>query len=71
MTFEIYKDKAGEFRVRMKGDNGEKLFDGYKNKKDALHTIDTVMHQADTAAVYTVDKAGRKKRLHTTSRTNL
>ena len=40
-TFEIYKDKAGEFRVRFKAPNGEKMFasEGYASKAAATNAV--------------------------------
>ncbi|PZM07663.1 YegP family protein [Rhizobium tubonense] len=42
--FEVYKDKAGEFRFRFKASNGETMFssEGYKAKASALHAIDSI-----------------------------
>lgn len=42
-AFEIYKDKAGEFRVRFKY-NGETIFstEGYKSKSSAQNAIDSI-----------------------------
>lgn len=41
--FEIYKDKAGEFRVRFKH-NAEIMFatEGYKTKASALNAIESI-----------------------------
>ena len=41
--FEIYKDKAGEFRVRFKY-NAETIFstEGYKSKSSAQNAIDSI-----------------------------
>ena len=41
--FEIYKDKAGEFRVRFKY-NSETIFstDGYSSKASAKNAIDSI-----------------------------
>lgn len=41
--FEIYKDKAGEFRVRFKY-NSEVIFatEGYKSKASAQNAIDSI-----------------------------
>ena len=41
--FEIYKDKAGEFRVRFKF-NSEVMFstEGYTNKADAKNAIESI-----------------------------
>lgn len=45
MKFELYKDKAEEWRWRLKADNGRIIADsgeGYKNKADCEHGIDLV-----------------------------
>ena len=41
--FEIYKDKAGEFRVRFKY-NAESIFstEGYSSKSSALNAIESI-----------------------------
>jgi len=41
--FEIYKDKAGEFRVRFKAPNGEIMFatEGYSAKASAKNAIES------------------------------
>jgi uncharacterized protein YegP (UPF0339 family) len=42
-TFEIYKDKAGEFRVRFKY-NSETMFstEGYASKASAVNAIESI-----------------------------
>jgi uncharacterized protein YegP (UPF0339 family) len=42
--FEIYKDKAGEFRFRLKAGNGETILasEGYKQKSSAVNGIESV-----------------------------
>lgn len=42
--FEIYKDKAGEFRFRFKASNGETMFssEGYKAKASAVNAIESI-----------------------------
>jgi uncharacterized protein YegP (UPF0339 family) len=42
--FEIYKDKAGEFRFRFKAPNGETMCssEGYKQKASAVSAIDSI-----------------------------
>ena len=42
-TFEVYKDKSGEFRFRFKAPNGEKMFasQGYKQKQSALSAVES------------------------------
>ena len=42
--FEIYKDKKGEFRFRLKASNGEPILasEGYKSKRSCKNGIDCV-----------------------------
>lgn len=52
--FEIYKDKKGEFRWRLRATNGEIIADsneGYDAKSDCKHGIDLVKQQAPGATV--------------------
>jgi uncharacterized protein YegP (UPF0339 family) len=51
--FEVYKDKAGEFRFRFKASNGETMFgsEGYKAKASAIHAIESIQKNAPGAAV--------------------
>ena len=52
--FEIYKDNAGEFRWRMRANNGEPIADsneGYKAKADCKHGVDLVKRDAAEAEV--------------------
>jgi len=51
--FELYKDKAGEFRFRFKASNGEIMFgsEGYKAKKSALDAIESIQKNAAGATV--------------------
>ena len=48
--FEIYKDKAGEFRFRLKARNGEIILasEGYARKDGCLNGIDSVRRNADS-----------------------
>lgn len=50
--FEIYKDKAGEFRVRFKY-NAETMFstEGYSSKASAQNAIDSLKKNAPGADV--------------------
>ncbi len=50
--FEIYKDKAGEFRVRFKY-NGEVMFssEGYASKQSAINLIKSVKMNAPDAPI--------------------
>lgn len=52
-TFEVYKDKAGEFRFRYKASNGETMFasEGYKAKASALAAIESIKKNASDAKV--------------------
>ena len=51
--FELYTDKAGEFRFRLKARNGEVIAasEGYKAKASCLNGIDSVRRNAPVAAV--------------------
>lgn len=42
--FEVYKDKAGEFRFRLKAANGQNILasQGYKTKKSCVNGIESV-----------------------------
>jgi len=55
--FEIYKDKAGEFRFRIKATNGNTLAasEGYKAKASAVNAIDRI--KADAAGAETMDNS--------------
>jgi uncharacterized protein YegP (UPF0339 family) len=53
-TFEIFKDKSGEFRWRLKASNGKIIADsgeGYAAKEDCQHGIDLVKKDAAAAKV--------------------
>jgi len=55
--FEIYKDKAGEFRFRVKASNGNVLAssEGYKAKASAVNAIDRI--KSDAAGAETIDNS--------------
>lgn len=55
--FEMYSDKAGEFRFRLKARNGEVIAasEGYKAKASCLNGIDSVRRNAPDAAVEKVE----------------
>ena len=55
MKFEIYKDKAGEFRFRIRATNGNILAssEGYTDKRSAQGAIDRI--KVDAAAADTLD----------------
>ncbi len=52
--FQIYKDRKGEYRWRLRARNGEIIADsneGYSSKASCKHGIDLVKEQAAGAAV--------------------
>lgn len=51
--FEVYKDKAGEFRFRFKAPNGEPMFasEGYKAKASAMDAIESIKKNAPEAEI--------------------
>ena len=51
--FEVYKDKAGEFRFRLKAGNGEIIAVGesYKAKASCLNGIDSIRRNAPESPV--------------------
>lgn len=55
--FEMYTDKAGEFRFRLKARNGETIAasEGYKAKASCLNGIDSVRRNAPDAAVEKIE----------------
>lgn len=46
--FDLYKDKAGEYRFRLKAGNGQIILvsEGYKSKESANNGIESVRHNA-------------------------
>jgi uncharacterized protein YegP (UPF0339 family) len=52
--FELYKDKAGEFRFRLKAGNGETILasEGYKRRASAMNGIASVQKNAPNDARY-------------------
>ncbi|MFA7342310.1 MAG: YegP family protein [Candidatus Methanomethylophilaceae archaeon] len=51
--YEIYLDKAGEYRFRLKASNGENIAasQGYKSKQSCKSGIESVMNNAPDSAV--------------------
>ncbi|MEI2733218.1 MAG: YegP family protein [Dermatophilaceae bacterium] len=51
--FELYKDKAGKFRFRLKASNGQVIATGeaYETKKSALNGIDSIRRNAPDASL--------------------
>lgn len=52
-VFELYKDKAGEFRFRLRARNGEPILasEGYSAKASATGGIESVRKNADSEVV--------------------
>jgi len=52
--FEIYKDKAGEFRFRLKAKNGEPILasEGYTAKAGCVNGIESVKKNADSEVAF-------------------
>ncbi|MBQ9976694.1 MAG: YegP family protein [Clostridia bacterium] len=55
--FELYEDKAGEFRFRLKAKNGEVIAtsEGYTSKNGALNGIESVKENAPDAEIVKED----------------
>lgn len=51
--FEVYKDKAGEFRFRLKATNGQIIAvgEGYKTMESCLNGIESVRKNAADSAI--------------------
>ena len=57
--FELYKDKAGEFRFRLKAGNGENILasEGYKDKGSAENGIASVKKNAADEARFEIKES--------------
>ena len=57
--FEVYKDKAGKFRFRLKTGNGEIIAVGeaYESKASALHGIESIRSNAEAATLVDLTSA--------------
>jgi len=55
--FELYQDKKGEYRFRLKAGNGEviAISEGYSSKASAKNGIDSVRRNAADAEVVELD----------------
>jgi uncharacterized protein YegP (UPF0339 family) len=62
-TFELYKDKAGEFRFRLKATNGQNILasEGYTSKTSAENGIESVKKNSADSARFEVreSKSGK------------
>lgn len=61
--FELYQDKAGEYRFRLKAGNGENIgkSEGYKAKSGATNGIESVKKNAGDDARYEVKESASGK----------
>jgi len=61
--FELYKDKVGEFRFRLKAGNGEIVgaSEGYTTKENALKGIRSVSTNASEEGLYTLKEGKNGK----------
>ncbi len=52
-AFEVYADKAGEFRFRLRARNGEIILngEGYKSKASCMNGVESVKKNAEGAEV--------------------
>ena len=55
--FEVYKDKAGEYRFRLKAGNGQVIAtgEGYSSKAACLNGVESVKTNAPDAEVVELD----------------
>lgn len=56
--FEVYKDKRGEYRFRLKAGNGEVIAvgEGYSSKQACLNGIESVKKNAPEAEINELDE---------------
>lgn len=56
--FEVYQDKAGEYRFKLKAPNGEVIAvsEGYSSKKSCMNGIESVMKNAPKAKIVELEK---------------
>ena len=56
--FEVFTDKAGEYRFRLKALNGEIIAtsEGYRSKQSCLHGIQSVIKNAPIAQIIELKK---------------
>ena len=55
--FEVYKDKRGEFRFRLKAANGQVIAtgEGYSSKDGCMNGIESIKKNAPIAKVVEID----------------
>ena len=62
-TFEIYQDKGGDYRFRLKASNGQNILasEGYKTKASCLNGVESVKTNAPDDARYEKKESGSGK----------
>ena len=70
--FELYSDKSGEFRFRLKAGNGENILasEGYKAKSSAENGIESVKKNASDDARYEKKETASGKHMFNLKSTN-
>ena len=61
MTFQIYVDNSGEWRWRLRAENGRILADsgeGYHNRQDCWNVVELIKDSAEFAIMEVVDSLG-------------
>lgn len=60
--FEVYQDKKGAFRFRLKASNGQIIATGqsYKTKESCLHGIESVKKNAADAEIVKIEETEKK-----------
>lgn len=63
MKFEIYKDKAGKYRFRLKAGNGQNILasEAYESKAGAKNGVKSVMNNASNDARYVKKESANGK----------
>ncbi len=61
--FEVYKDKAGEFRFRLKAGNGQNILssEGYSKKASCLNGVESVKKNSQDAGRFEKKKTASGK----------
>ena len=56
--YEVYLDKAGEYRFRLKARNGEIIAvgEGYKEKRGCMNGIESIKRNAPEAAIVKIEE---------------
>ena len=56
--YEVYMDKAGEYRFRLKARNGEiiAIGEGYKDKRGCMNGIESIKRNAPEAAIVKIEE---------------